>query len=152
MTRRPQGHESRAADSDLVPVAERAREYADLAKAPNTLRAYRADWRDLAAWCAAHDRDPLPAAPETVALYLADLAAAGRKASTLQRRLSAISQAHQTAGHPTPTKDAAVRALWAGIRRTHGTAPTQKAPLRTAQPRQAVAALGEDLRGRRDPE
>ena len=78
----------------LAVTTERVRSYADAAKAPNTLRAYRADWRDFAAWCDAHALPPMPAAPETVALYLAALAAAGYKASTLQRRLSAISQAH----------------------------------------------------------
>jgi site-specific recombinase XerD len=131
-------------------VTERAHEYADQAKASNTLRAYRADWRDFAAWCAAADRPALPATPETVALYLADLAGAGRKASTLQRRLSAISRAHQYAGHPSPTKDAAVRAVWAGIRRAHGVAQDGKAPALTADIRAMVNVLPPGLIGVRD--
>ena len=45
----------------LAPVADRARGYADLAKAPNTLRAYRADWRDIAAWCEGRGLPALPA-------------------------------------------------------------------------------------------
>ena len=68
----------------LGAVAASARDYAGRAKAANTLRAYRADWADFTAWCARYALPPLPAAPETVALYLAALADAGRKASTLQ--------------------------------------------------------------------
>ncbi|MDQ6617121.1 MAG: hypothetical protein M3083_20855 [Actinomycetota bacterium] len=72
------------------------------------------------------------------------------KAATLQRRLSSISQAHQAAGHPTPTIDPLVRAVHAGIRRAKGTAPTDKAPAVTAELRAMVAALPNDLRGVRD--
>ncbi len=133
----------------LATVREQARDYARLAKAPNTRRAYRADWADFTAWCRAHDRTPLPAAPETVALYLAALAG-HRKTSTLTRRLSAISQAHQVAGHPSPTKDQSVRAVAAGIRRTKGTAQEGKAPAVTADVRLMVAALPATLMGRRD--
>src|SRR4051794_36886379 len=114
--------------AQLADVADQARDYVAAAKAPNTLRAYRADWRDFAAWCAQHRLEALPAAPETVALYLTALAGQ-RKAATLQRRLSAISQAHKVAGHASPTQDQAVRLVLAGIRRTHGTAQTGKAPV-----------------------
>ena len=73
------------------------------------------------------------ALPETVALYLAALADSAKKASTLQRRLPAISQAHQAAGHPAPTRDSVVRLTWAGIRRAIGTAQAGKDPLVTAE-------------------
>ena len=33
------------------------------AKAPNTLRAYRADWQHFSAWCVAQSLPALPAAP-----------------------------------------------------------------------------------------
>src|SRR5690349_13372814 len=83
--------------AQLSAVADQARDYVAAAKAPNTLRAYRADWADFAGWCAQHRLEALPAVPETVALYLTALAGQ-KKAATLQRRLSAISQAHQAAG------------------------------------------------------
>jgi hypothetical protein len=44
-----------------------ALDYADQAQAPVTARAYAADWRTFAAWCAVRDLTPLPAAPATVA-------------------------------------------------------------------------------------
>ncbi len=125
----------------LGAVAASARDYAGQAKAANTLRASRADWADCTAWCDRYTLPPLPAAPETVALYLAALADSGRKASTLQRRLSAISQAHQAAGHPTPTRDSVVRRTWGGIRRAIGTAQAGKDPLVTEELRRLIAAL-----------
>jgi hypothetical protein len=99
--------------------------YAAHAKAANTLKAYRTDWAHFSAWCALHRLACLPAAPNTVALYLRDLASAHR-VSTLYRRLSGISQARQAAGLLTPTRDPQVRLVFQGIRRTLGSAPTQK--------------------------
>jgi hypothetical protein len=40
--------------------------------------------------------------------------------------MDSISVAHQLAGFASPTGDAAVQAVWKGIRRTHGVAPTKK--------------------------
>lgn len=58
-----------------------------------TRRAYRADWADWSAWCAQLGHQPLPAAPEAIAAYLAALASTHGR-SALRRRLSAIGQAH----------------------------------------------------------
>ena len=58
----------------LATLAEEARAFVGAAKAPATLRAYRSDWAHFQAWCGAHGADALPASPETVALYLTDLA------------------------------------------------------------------------------
>lgn len=124
----------------LEAVVDQARDYAAAAKAPNTVRAYAADWRHFTTWCSSAALQAVPAAPETVALYLS--AHAGElKAATLQRRLSAISQAHQLAGHESPTSSAAVRLVWAGIRRTHGTAQEGKAPALIEDLRAMVAAM-----------
>src|SRR5688500_13930587 len=109
----------------LSDIAERASEFVRESKASNTVRAYRNDWSHFAAWCKCHDQSSLPATPETVALYVADLSAT-HKPATLTRRLSAISQAHQIAGIESPTTSAKVRLVMAGIRRTKGTAQTAK--------------------------
>src|SRR5438067_56617 len=68
----------------LVELGEQARDYVAQAVAANTRRAYAADWRLFVAWCEAHQLAPLPAAPETVALYLVAHADV-RKAATLGR-------------------------------------------------------------------
>jgi site-specific recombinase XerD len=107
----------------------RARELLRHSLASNTRRAYAADWRHFSSWCQAHHRTALPALPETVALYLTALSE-GHKASTLTRRLSALSQAHQAAGFDSPTQAPVVRQLMKGIRRTLGTAQTGKSPVK----------------------
>ncbi len=133
----------------LEEAAGRARDYVGQARAANTLRGYRADWAHFEGWCRSHGLSSLPASPEHVALYLASLAET-HKASTLQRRLSSISQAHKAAGLESPTGHAAVRAVWAGIRRARGVAQEGKAPAVTEDVRAMVAALPDSLLGTRD--
>lgn len=130
--------------------ADRADHYAAAARSANTLRAYRSDLSDFVRYCRTHGLTPMPATPEAVASYLAHLADQGRKTSTLQRRLAAISQAHQHAGHPSPSQDAHVRTVMKGIRRTLGTAPTVKAPILTEDLRLMIAALPDHPRSLRD--
>jgi integrase len=72
------------------------------------------------------------------------------KASTIQRRLSAVSQVHQVKGFESPTKNEVVRSVLKGIRRTIGTAPNEKAPLVAADIREMVAGLPDKLIGTRD--
>src|SRR5687768_6656775 len=87
----------------LADIAARASDFIDQSKAASTVRAYRADWSHFTSWCHAHGQSPLPATPETVALYVTDLSTT-HKPGTLTRRMSAISQAHQIAGFVTPTQ------------------------------------------------
>src|SRR4051794_24611788 len=153
--RRPRRKEPSNMDSTTAlatPLAElgaQARGYLEHSKATNTRRAYAADWRTFTAWCNGHQLASLPATAETVALFLVDHAGV-RKASTLQRYLVSIAHAHEAAGVDPPTTSPAVRAVWAGIRRRHGTAQVGKAPAQVDELRQMVGALGGDLRGLRD--
>lgn len=136
---------------ELVRAQQSAREYIQAAKAANTLRAYRSDWDHFTTWCEGQGFHPLPADPKTVALYISALADAGRKTSTIRRRLAAISQAHQAAGHESPTRAAAVRETWKGICRKHGTEQKGKAPAVVETIRAMIAALSPDtMIGRRD--
>jgi integrase len=128
---------------------QRAQDYASSAIAVGTRRAYGSDWRDFAGWCSAHGLASLPAAAETVAVYLADLAAY-RKTSTVGRRLSAISQAHKTAGFASPAADVAVRQVMAGIRRKHGTHQQGKEPALIEDIWAMVTTLDASLSGKRD--
>lgn len=81
--------------------------------------------------------------------YLSDLAST-HKASTLTRRISAISQAHQIAGFETPTKSSRVRLVMAGIRRTKGTAAAAKSPVMVDDLKRMITRLPEGLLGIRD--
>ena len=131
---------------ELVRLGDQARDYARQSKADNTLRAYRSDWADFTRWCHGRGRAVLPALPETVTLYVTDLAAT-HKPSTLTRRLAAISVAHKAAGYDTPTASAPVRAVMQGIRRVKRVAPTQKTAVVTVDVRAMIGALDLDTLG-----
>jgi len=136
----------------LDDLHEAARGYMRASKAPNTVRAYRADLADFTLWCKEFGHESLPAEPTTIVLYLTALAEAGAKASTIQRRLSALSQAHKLAGHdPSPTADHHVKMTMAGIRRRLGTRPEQKVAVITRELRQLLAVTPDHtLAGQRD--
>lgn len=126
-----------------------AREFARQSKAENTLRGYRADWRDFCAWCEAHTLCPLPASAEAVAAYIAECAQR-LKVGSIQRRLNAISEAHGAMGFDSPTHSAAVRDTMKGIRRAKGTAPAQKSAALTDDIRAMVDATDAGMIGLRD--
>lgn len=135
----------------LASYIDHARAYSQASKAPNTRRAYRSDWSAFEAFCRRHTQESLPASPQTVALYASALASAGKvKANTITRSLSAISQAHQLAGLPSPTHEALVRTVMAGIRRLHGTASHGKAPVSPEMLKRLLRHLPDDVRGMRD--
>ncbi len=67
---------------------------------------YRHDWALFADWCAAADHNPIPAAPETLALFLHEHPAA---VATQRRRLSAINAVHTGHGYPPPGRTETVR-------------------------------------------
>jgi integrase len=135
----------------LENLAERAREFMKAAKAENSRRAYRADWRHFETWCRTHGLECLPALPETVALYLTALAV-DHKPSSLQRKLTSITKAHQAGGIPSPAtmQHTVVSETLKGIRRTVGTAQPGKEPLLTADILRMLDCLGEGLLGYRD--
>ena len=133
----------------LSPYLAEAQTYIRSAKAENTIRAYRSDWTGFAAFCRGREVSSLPAAPATVAAYAAETARR-LKANTIERHLTAISQAHQLAGLANPAADKLVRTVMAGIRRVKGTAQRGKEPLSPELLRQMFANAPEDLRGLRD--
>lgn len=127
-----------------------AREYAEAARTPNTLRAYASDVEDFSTYCRVElgGVDPLGAAPETVTLYIADMARErDLKASTIQRRLAPISAWHKRAGLASPTEERLVRETMKGIRRKKGSRQKQAAPLTVGVLKRLLGAIRE-----RDPE
>lgn len=131
-------------------IDARVKDYIEHAKAVNTVKAYRTDWQDFVTWCAAYGVDALPATAETVARYLT-ARATDVKVSTLQRRLSAISQAHTAKRFSRfSVLDEPLKSVWAGIRRVHGVAQQGKAPVVTADIKAMVDSLPGGLLGLRD--
>jgi integrase len=133
----------------MAEIASDARDYIAASRAENTTRVYRTGWAQFTAWCDDHGLRDLPARPETVAFYVADLAKAAKPA-TIDLRLAAISAAHRSAGYDSPTKEEAVRLVRRGVRRTLGTAQRQVHPVTVADLRTMLEGLGIDPAGCRD--
>jgi len=128
-------------DASLAFVRDRADEFAGRSRAENTRRAYRLDWSAFQLWCSDHGLAAMPAAPETVRLYVTDLARLGRRSSTITRHAASIATAHRRAGHvPPPTADPLFRETLSGIRKTLGTAPSKKAPAELSVLQAMIAA------------
>ena len=102
-------------------------------------------------WCTSRGLCSCPAAPATVAVYLAALADAGAAVSTIERALAGIAHEHRSRGITWQRGEPAIRETMAGIRRKLGTAPgSKKAPVGDGELAALVATLGEDLVGLRD--
>jgi site-specific recombinase XerD len=149
---RPAGRTGSDLPAELVALAERAKSYAESAKAANTRKAYDADWRHFAAWCRARNIESMPAHPLGTVLAYLTFHARIHKISTLQRRLVAIRECHRYGGFELDTSGIQFRDVWKGIRKEEGRANPvkKKAPLLTAMLRRAVRALPDNLIGCRD--
>jgi len=126
--------------ANLAVVSKLAQDYAKNSRSKSTVKSYSSDWRDFDSWCQAKKLTAMPADPHSVACYLADRASQSftdpkgnqqlpLKTSTLARRLSAISQAHQVAGVDFNRRHPAIQETWKGIRNTHGAAQKGKEPI-----------------------
>lgn len=135
----------------MADYAERAGDYARASKASSTRRAYASDMADFIAFAASHGVESIPADWRLIAAYATHMADRGLSIATIRRRMVAISQAHKTVGHDSPTAKKVVRDVIAGIARTKGLPPRRKDALSADLLRNAVLALSEgDLKAKRD--
>ena len=115
--------------------------------APETLRLYASDWAAFVTWCRLAGAAPLPAAPATVAAYLAALADR-LSAGALARRAAAIAAQHRQHGLASPASDQAVTTQ---LRHARRTATRRRAPSPTvARLTHMATACPGDLAGLRD--
>jgi site-specific recombinase XerC len=98
-------------------AAADAETFATASRASSTWRAYESDWRIFYSWCQTMDLATLPAAPATVAMFLASKAKNGIAPSTLNRRLSAIRLMHLGVRVVSPHNAVEVQEVMRGIRR-----------------------------------
>lgn len=140
---------SASADNQLATI-DRARSYADASRSNATHRAYEGGWKDFAGYCTATGLESLPASPQTVVLYVTNLAQRAKYA-TIKQRLVAISQYHTERGLASPTAHEIVRRVVWGIARTNGTAQTKKAAITLDELRRMLLAIrGRDIKATRD--
>jgi integrase len=144
-----------AGSGALDRLVETAQDYARLAVAENTLKAYANDWVHFARWCRMRGAEPLPSSSELVGLYIADLASprgrfAALSVSSIERRLSGLAWGYAQRGERLDRKDRHIATVLAGIRRKHGRPPVQKEAILPEDLRDMLATLPHDLRGLRD--
>ena len=121
--------EARAIAHYPVEEVRAARRYLHQARASATRFKYDRDWQAFSVWCAVRQQQALPAAAETVAVYLAAEADRGLAPPTLTRKIAAIGFAHRRAGLDPPHKQPGgtlVADTLAGIQRERLHAPTKK--------------------------
>ncbi len=134
---------------------EAAKRYAGKSRSENTWRGYRSAWERFDIWCLEAHLTALPATPQTVAMFIAAEAEAGRANATLEHRLAAIRVVHLGAGHPSPHNTLAVLKVLQGVRRDRrGRSRFRRKPAEPAidtQLQAMVDTLGtESLRDLRD--
>lgn len=112
----------------LETLRGKARAFAENSRSSSTVRAYESDLRSFRAWCDERGLLCLPASPQTVSIYVAEMAEQ-YKPSTLERRLAAISTLHKNAGYENPVEHAVVKSVWRGVRRQVGVKQTRKRAL-----------------------
>ena len=131
------------------------KELIDSAKASATKRAYAADFKTFAAWCAGRKEgavDPLPLNPAIVAIYLKYLYDEGLKVKTIERALAGIVFTHRAQGFSWRTPEGIAEEM-NGIRRKRaeaGEKVTKKAAITREILVSMVAKLGVDLVGLRN--
>ena len=97
-------------------------------KAPNTLRAYRADFKDFSGFCYRNGFKSMPSEPKVISLYITHLSKYS-KFSTLKRRLASISVIHRLSGHYIDTKHPIITENLMGIKRVKGSYQKPKKPI-----------------------
>ena len=111
-------------------------------KANNTLRAYRSDFKDFAAFCVKHNFRSMPTDPKIVSLYLTHLSKTS-KISTLRRRLVSIGVVHKLKGHYLDTKHPAIIENLMGIKRIKGSKQIGKKPILISHLKQIINVINE---------
>lgn len=126
--------------TEISELQDEAKKHLANSKAENTKRAYRNDWTQFSEWGEKNGLEVLPADAETIVYYITFLGKT-LKASSIKRKMTAISQRHETAGYPSPTKTALVKGVWDGIQRKIGIKESGKDALWLDELRQVIQTI-----------
>ena len=117
-------------------------------KASNTLRAYKADYKDFSVFCIKHGFKSMPTDPKILSLYLTHLSKTS-KFSTLKRRLASISVIHKLSGHYIDTKHPMITENLMGIKRVKGSYQKAKKPILINELKLIVNVIDKDKNEKR---
>lgn len=131
-------------------VVQAAKDFAANSHAKGTLRVYASCWKIFEAWCRSVGASSLPAAPETVALFVTMRAKTGMSITTIKKDVAAILHVHGRSGFESPTRDKRVVDIIAGIARSNSRAKKQATPITPELLKQMVRVLPKTAMGLRD--
>jgi site-specific recombinase XerD len=138
-----QNHDNQSLSAEILELQEEAKKHLSNSKAENTKRAYRNDWTQFSQWCEENGFHDLPAEPETLVYYITFLGKT-LKASSIKRKMTSISQRHETIGYSSPTKTSLVKGVWDGIQRSIGIKEEGKDALWLDDLRKLIEAIPQD--------
>ncbi len=113
-------------------------------KANNTVRAYKADFKDFSLFCAKNGFKELPTDPKVISLYMTHLSTKDVKLSTLKRRLVSIGVIHKMKGHYLDTKHPIIVENLLGIKRRKGSIQKGKKPILINHLRKILKVIDEE--------
>jgi integrase len=117
---------------------------------PNTVRAWRADWKAFIQFCLAKNESPLPASPHTVRAYVQHCMEAQKKPATIRRYLATIARAHLAAELLSPCASEPVRLALKEMGRAQPARQRQARPLGWAEIKQFLETAGKGIRADRE--
>ena len=94
----------------------------------NTCKNYASQLRQFQSWCQQENYSPLPAQPEVLAAYAAELGDDGKSMSTVRLAVAAIVDAHRRVGLESPQTTGVSETL-RGLSRRIGVSQRQAKPL-----------------------
>jgi integrase len=134
-------------------AAEVLRNWEDMAQGaypPNTVRAWRAEWKAFTQFCFAAGGSPLPASPHTVRTYVQHCMDEMKKPATIRRYLATISRAHRAAELLSPRASEPVRLALKELSRTRAVRQRQARLLGWAEIKQFLETAGKGIRADRE--
>ena len=94
----------------------------------NTIRAYKSDFAQYQKWCLQTNQEPIPAAAETMAMYV-DYLSENNKSATIRRRINSLGTVLKLSKNHDPTKQPEVILALKRMHRKIGRAQEQATPL-----------------------
>jgi site-specific recombinase XerD len=138
------------ADSPAVQMMDKIFAKIEGAYAPNTIRAYRADFLEFIQFCEERGTPAIPASHESVALYIDANADKGCSINFIKRKVSAIGSIHKFSRLPNPVKDIDVQLALRRMARKNGRINKQAYGLNKKLFEDLMHATGNDIFGKRD--
>lgn len=117
---------------------------------PNTVRAWRADWRAFTQFCLTKNESPLPASPHTVRAYAQHCMKKMKKPATIRRYLATIARAHLAAELLSPCASEPVRLALKEMAQKVPARQRQARALGWAEIKQFLETAGKGIRADRE--